>query len=155
MLQKEMFLIAKYIADVWDASEYLPHNHGAYSEAVEVSNDELKSYGLVVEQKNIICLTDLGKEVALLIDNDLKENEKEAIQEFKEFMNKMTIDEALVYSYLSFPEYTTDSAIRDKVNRSRVFASISMYKKGLINLEKAMFLSGLSGKNFLQKAREA
>lgn len=150
-LQKEVFLVARYIKDVWDTVDYVPHHHGAYSEAVEMAYNMLVSYELVDPAEYPISLTQDGIDIIPLIESSLSPEEKDAILEFKGLMNRMTLDEALVFHYFSFREYTTDSAIIDKVIRKRIPATVSMYRKGFINFEKALFLSGLTAKELLRK----
>jgi len=152
-LQKEMFLVANYLDDIKNEASYLPHNHGAYSEVVELTMDRLKSYELAEEKGNNFIISRLGKRVINIIEKDLSNDEKEAISDFKEFMNQMTYMESLVYSYFSFPEFTTDSTIIEKVKQNRVKCGLSMYKRGIINLEKAAFISDLSPKNFIGKLK--
>lgn len=150
MLQKEMFLVANFIQDLWISANFVPYNHGAYSEDVEVSLDELKSYGLVKEEDNKIYLSDFGEDVLKKVISSLSHEETKSIDEFKEFMNNMTLREALVYHYFTFKFFAKDSAMIKDIVASRLIATISLYRKGLINLEKAMSLSGLSGKKFLE-----
>ena len=150
MLQKEMFLVANFIPDVWDSADFVPYNHGAYSEDVEVSLDELKSYGLIKEEYGRIFLSEFGKDVTKYVSLSLSSEEKKSIDEFKEFMNNMSLREALVYHYFTFKFFAKDSAIIYDIMSSRLRATMSLYRKGLVNLEKAMFLSGLSGKEFLK-----
>lgn len=154
MVQKEMFLVAKFIPEVWELAEFIPYNHGAYSEDVKVLMDEFKSYEILREDKWGIYLTDFGEKAIRKIVESLSIEEKEAIDEFKLFMNKMTLNEVLVYSYFSYKFFAKDSAIIPRVLSNRLKASISLYKRGVINLEKAIFLSGLSGKEFLRLLKE-
>ena len=151
MLQKEMFLIANYSEKIKEEANFIPHNHGAYSEAVELTMDRLKSYELINEKGYKIFISSNGKEVISLIEKEFDEEEKNFIIDFKEFMNPMTYMESLVYSYYSFPDFVTDSVIIDNVKKNRLKSSISMYKKGLINLEKASFLAGIESREFLKK----
>ncbi len=154
MLQKEMFLVAKFISEVWELAEFIPYNHGAYSEDIEVLMNEFKSYEVLKEDYGNIYLTDFGEKATKKITESLSKEEKEAICEFKNFMNKMSLDEVLVYSYFSYKFFAKDSAILPRVLSNRLRVSINLYKKGIINLEKAMFLSGLSGKEFFKLVKE-
>ncbi|MCO5383946.1 MAG: hypothetical protein NHB15_19305 [Methanosarcina barkeri] len=52
--QKEMFLISNYIDKVSERAEFIPHFLGPYSEASEVSMDNLVSMGLVEKKREII-----------------------------------------------------------------------------------------------------
>lgn len=150
-LQSEMFLVAIAIPDIGGSSDFMPHARGAYSEAVEAAMDKLESYGLAVKRDDCLYITDTGKEVVSLFEKDLDEEEKEAITRAKASVNKMTAEESLVYNYFLFPGYTTDSASIDAAKRDRIPASVSLYKRGLINLEKAVHISGLPEKEFLKR----
>jgi hypothetical protein len=72
-----------------------------------------------------------------------------AIGDFKQFLNDLTLDELLLFIYISYPKYRKDSAISDWVIRKRIPTAGSLYRKGKISLEKAAFLAGLSIENFL------
>jgi len=80
------------------------------------------------------------------------EDETEAIEDFKKFLNDLTGDELLLFIYVSHPEYTEESAVRDDVLGKRLPTAISLYKKGKVSLEKAAFLAGLPIEKFLDKA---
>ena len=52
--QKEMFLISNYIEKVNERAEFIPHSLGPYSEASEVSMDDLVSMGLVEKKRETL-----------------------------------------------------------------------------------------------------
>lgn len=151
LLQKEMFLVANYIEEVKENADFVPYNHGAYSEYVDISLNQLISYNLIREEGGNIHLTSFGEKLARAINREFKDEEKKAILEFKELINNMTLDEALAFSYFSFPEFAKESAILNKIKNNRISLAYSLYKKGLVNGEKALFISGLDAKEFFKR----
>jgi predicted HTH domain antitoxin len=75
----------------------------------------------------------------------------EAILDYKEFLNDLTQDELLLFTYVSYPEFKAESAVYDRVIRKRIPIAVSLYKKGKVSLEKAAFLAGLPVEKFLDQ----
>ena len=73
----------------------------------------------------------------------------EAIQGYKEFLNDLSRDEILLFFYVSYPDFTEKSAVYERVTRKRIPAAISLYNKEKVSLEKAAFLAGLPAEKFL------
>ncbi|MDQ1251666.1 MAG: hypothetical protein QG646_774 [Euryarchaeota archaeon] len=152
--QKEMFLISNYIDKVNERAEFIPHFLGPYSEASEVSMDNLVSMGLVEKKEgNTYKITPLGIKVLSLKQNIFSPEEKESIEDFKEFMSNLTNDEILLFIYASYPDFTVESTEYHRIMKSRVKNSISIYKKGIISLEKAASLAGVNIETFLDLQR--
>jgi uncharacterized protein YwgA len=153
--QKEIFLISNYIDKVSERAEFIPHSLGPYSEASEVSMDNLVSMGLVEKKEgNAYKITPAGIKVLDLKQDIFSAEEKESIADFKEFIGNLTNDEILLFIYASYPDFTTESTEYRKIMKSRVKNAISIYKKGIISLEKAAFLAGLSIEKFLDLQRK-
>jgi predicted HTH domain antitoxin len=153
--QKEMFLISNYIDKVSERAEFIPHFLGPYSEASEVSMDDLVSMGLVEKKEgNTYKITPLGVKVLSLKQDIFLPEEKESIADFKGFISNLTNDEILLFIYASYPDFTIESTEYRRIMKSRVKDSISIYKKGLISLEKAAFLAGLNIEKFLDLQRK-
>lgn len=151
--QKEMFLIADYIDKIREQAEFIPHTFGPYSEAAENEIGNLKSLGLVREERQAYHITPTGVEAIGKVRPVFTDEEIEAIADFKEFLNDLTQDELLLFVYVSHPEFTEESGVYEKVIRKRIPIAISLYKKGKVSLEKAAFLAGLPEEKFLDKAR--
>ncbi len=152
--QKEMFLISNYIDKVNERAEFIPHSLGPYSEASEVSMDNLVSMGLVEKKEgNTYKITPLGIKVLGLKQDLFSPEEKESIEDFKEFMSNLTNDEILLFIYASYPDFTVESTEYRRIMKSRVKNSISIYKKGIVSLEKAAFLAGVNIETFLDLQR--
>ncbi|MCQ1534510.1 hypothetical protein FTO70_02115 [Methanosarcina sp. KYL-1] len=152
--QKEMFLISNYIDKVDERAEFIPHSLGPYSEASEVSMDNLVSMGLVEKKgSNIYMITPIGKKVLGLKQDTFSPDEIESISDFKEFISNLTNDEILLFIYASYPDYTIESTEYHRIMKSRVKNSISIYKKGIVSLEKAASLAGVNIETFLDMQR--
>ncbi len=152
--QKEMFLIANYINKVNERAEFIPHFLGPYSEASEVSIDNLVSMGLVEKKEgNTYKITPSGIKVLGLKQDTFSSEEKKSIADFKEFISNLTNDEILLFIYASYPEYTIESTEYRRIMKSRVKNSISIYKKGIVSLEKAASLAGVNIETFLDLQR--
>jgi len=151
--QKEMFLISNYIDKVNERAEFIPHALGPYSEASEVSLDNLVSMGLVEKEGNTYKITPSGIKVLGLKQDVFSSEEKESIADFKGFIENLTNDEILFFIYASYPDFTTESTEYRRIMKSRIKNSISIYKKGIISLEKAAFLAGVNIETFLDLQR--
>jgi len=151
--QKEMFLIADYIEKIREQAEFIPHTFGPYSEAAENEMGTLKSLGLVREQGQEYLITPTGIAALDKVNPVFSDEEIEAIQDYKEFLNDLTQDELLLFTYVSYPEFKAESAVYDRVIRKRIPIAVSLYKKGKVSLEKAAFLAGLPVEKFLDQVR--
>jgi len=148
--QKEMFLISNYIAKVNEWTEFGSHYFGPYSKTSEASMDNLVSMGLVAKEEGYTYkITPSGINVLELKQDIFSSEEKEAIADFKKFISNLTDDEILLFSYTSHPEFTIESIKYRAIMRTRVKGSISIYKKGVVSLEKAAFLAGINIETFL------
>lgn len=146
--QKEIFLILNYIKEMFPNADFIPHSFGPYSEVAEKSLNNLKSYGLVKKEGNSYKIDDFGVEVYSNLKNRLSNNKIEAIEDFKDLLNDLNRDELLVFTYISFPDFTTESTIKKEIYSKRKSIAASLYKKGKISLEKAAFLAGLPIEQF-------
>lgn len=152
--QKEMFLISNYIDKVNERAEFIPHSLGPYSEASEVSMDDLISLGLVEKKESSTYkITPSGIKVLGLKQDTFSSEEKESIADFKELISSLTYDEILLFIYISYPEYTIESTEYRRIMKSRVKNAISIYKKCIVSLEKAAFLAGVNIETFLDIQR--
>ena len=83
----------------------------------------------------------------------LHPEESEAIDDFKEFLNDLSVDEVLLFVYVTYPEYARESARRRKILQRRAPLSASLYRKGKVSLEKAAFLAGMNIESYLDYLR--
>ena len=149
VFQKEIFLISNYIKKIEDKADFIPHSFGPYSESAEISMDELVSLGLVEKSDNGYKISKDGILALNKVKHIFSDEELEAIDDFKDFMNNLQNDEILLFVYVSFPDFTKESAVFQRVIDKRLPYSASLYKKGKISLEKAAFLAGISIEKFL------
>ncbi|RSD34378.1 MAG: hypothetical protein CI953_909 [Methanohalophilus sp.] len=155
VFQKEMFLIGNFIENVGEEAEFIPHSFGPYSEASEISLNDLISLGLVnKEGGNIYKITDIGSKILDKIKPSISHEELESIEDFKKFLGKLTVDEILLFIYASYPKYTIESTEYKRIMKKRLNYAVSIYDKGLISLGKAAFLAGVSIESFLDKLKE-
>jgi len=148
--QKEMFLIGNFIDDVGENADFIPHSFGPYSEASEIGLNDLISLGLVKKLgKNNYKITDAGSGVLEKMQDHFSKEELESITDFKRFLGKLTVNEILLFVYASYPKYTIESTEYKRIMKKRVNGAISIYKKGLISLEKGAFLAGINIETFL------
>jgi len=152
--QKEIFLILNFIRDVFPKADFIPHTFGPYSEVAEKALENLQSYKLVDKTDKGYTITTLGNDIFEKLKNKIPKDELEAIEDFKDFLNNLTRDELLVFTYISFPEFTAESAIKKRVYSKRKAIAVSLYKKGKISLEKAAFLSGMPLEEFIRYIKD-
>jgi len=151
--QKEMFLIADYIEKIREQTGFIPHAFGPFSEAAEKGMRNLKSLGLVEEKYHEYHITPNGVAALGKVKSAFTDEQVEAILGYKDFLNDLSRDEILLFSYVSYPDFIEKSAIYERVIRKRIPTAISLYKKEKVSLEKAAFLAGLPVEKFLDKVR--
>lgn len=151
--QKEMFLIADYIENIRRQAEFIPHIFGAYSEAAENEMGNLRSLGLVKEKDHEYRITPNGVSALNKAKPAFSQEQIEAIQDYKKFLNDLSEDEILLFVYVSYPDFKEESAVYERIIKKRIPTAISLYKKGKVGLEKAAFLAGLPIEKFLDQAR--
>jgi len=149
LFQKELFLIGDYIEQVGDDADFTPHIFGPYSEAAEVALGELISLGLVRRSEGGYTLTPDGVRVWEKVCSVFHTEESGAIEDFKVFINDLSVDEVLLFVYITYPEYTRESARLRDILKKRVPLSASLYRKGKVSLEKAAFLAGMNMESYL------
>lgn len=149
--QKEMFLIADYIEKIHEQAEFIPHTFGPYSEAAENEIGNLQSLGLVQEKGQEYLITPSGVAALSKAKSAFSDEEIEAIEDFKQFLNDLTQDELLLFIYISYPEFKEESGKYEQVIKKRIPTAISLYRKGKVSLEKAAFLADLPVEKFLDR----
>lgn len=153
VFQKEVFLISNYLRNIENKADFIPHSFGPYSEPAEISMDELVSLGLVEKSDNEYKISEDGILALHKVKHIFSDEELEAIEDFKDFLNDLQNDEILLFVYVSFPEFSKESAVFQRVMTKRLLYSASLYRKGKISLEKAAFLAGISIEKFLDYLR--
>jgi len=148
-LQKEMFLVVNYIEEMEDYSDFIAHFLGPYSEPVEVSRNNLLAYKLIKKEKGKYYITKRGVEVYKQVKDKLDQDQIKAIRYYKNFLNDLTKDEILTFVYYSFPDYTTESVEKKRLDKKRKRISKSLYEKDKVSLEKGAELAGMPIEEFI------
>lgn len=152
--QKEIFLASNYINEIKNDADFIPSLLGPYSESAEVHLKNLISYSLIDRSKEEYVLSEKGKKIAEMLNRHLGRDYANAIADFKDLLNDISMDELLVFIYFSFPNFTKESLMLERVKKNRIPASISLYHKGKVSLAKAASLAGLCIEDFLDLLRE-
>jgi len=90
-----------------------PHQFGPYSESAEVAPDGLISLGVVRRSEGGYTL------VWEKVCSALHPEESEAIDDFKEFLNDLSVDDLLLFVYVTYPEYAHESRRLRKIQQRR------------------------------------
>ncbi len=153
-LQKELFLISKLRVRLAEEAEFVPYLRGPYSEIADDALEDLKRVGLVDFNKygGDIRLTPEGAKVAGELQRSLPPEVKTEVDDTKEFLNSVSEDELLVFTYFSYPAMVTGSVVKDRAAKVRVARAVSLYEKEKVSLEKAAELAGLSLAQFKKRA---
>ena len=152
--QKEFFFIVKNDDELRDDADFEPYLYGPYSEPAEEAMNHLISYGLAKYDGDTFSITEYGKIIVEVLMKNPRNADIALIDEIKRFLNDLTSDERILFTYVLNPEYTTESKIRAGVLAKRLHLASNMYKKGKVDLEMAAHLSGLSMENFLDTMRK-
>ena len=142
--QKELFLVSKNNKELEEEANFEPYFWGPYSESAVMEMEELVQLGLVKKEGNKYVLTNLGKQLTAEILKEIRKSEKEVIEDIKNFLNDLTKDELLMFTYSSYPEMIEDAVEFKQLVQKRVDIAISMYKKCKISLGKAAEIAGKS-----------
>jgi hypothetical protein len=154
IFQKELFLIGNFIERIGDDADFVPHIFGPYSESAEVALGELVSLDLVRRlEGGYYTLTPDGIRVWEKVCSMFPSDESGAIDDFKVFLNDLSVDEVLLFVYITYPEYTRESARLRDILQKRVSLSASLYRKGKVSLEKAAYLAGMNMESYLDCLR--
>ena len=145
IFQKELFLIGNCIERIGDEADSAPHLFGPYSESAEVALDGLISLGVVRRSEGGYTL------VWEKVCSALHPEESEAIDDFKEFLNDLSVDDLLLFVYVTYPEYAHESRRLRKIQQRRAPLSASLYRE--VSLEKAVFLAGMNIESYLDHLR--
>ena len=150
--QKEIFLIAINDEKLWNKANFIAHSFGQYSEPAEESLRNLRGYELVAE--NNIRLSSFGKEIYESLKASLPKEKREMIRDFKNLLNNLNQDELLVLMYYTYPEFSVESTVKEKIEKVRVPCALSLYKKKKVSLQKAAYLAGIPLEKFVKLTKE-
>ena len=140
-LQKEMFVLGQKYDDLAEKTEFQPSFYGPDSEKVREAYDRLESLGLVSN--------------FTFVQNDFNERIVQVVKQEKGFdmgdfsllkhnYENMNNQELIAYIYSRYPEYITDSLIVSDFEKNRVKVAVSLYKKNVVSLSRALEIAGLT-----------
>jgi len=150
--QKEMFLLSDLFPELGDETDYEPYFLGPHSEIVADEAEQLSMSGLIKADPGNIRLTKDGEDVFLKIIKKAPKEELEKIEEFKDFLNDLTKDELLAFTYFSYPsveELEKESIEYKDLLPKRKKLAISLYKKDKISAQKAAQIAGDDLEDFI------
>ena len=155
-LQKEMYLLQNVFPELANEMDYEPCFLGPYSKIVSDKTEQLASSGMIIAQSGKIELAFDGRKVVDVLKNNLEEKVIQKIREFKEFLNDLTKDELLAFTYFSYP--SQDGLEKESVEYKdlipkRQRLAISIYQKGKISAQKAAEIAGEHLEDFLEELK--
>lgn len=153
-LQKELFLISQLRGSLAAKTAFVPYLKGPYSEVADDALGDLVNLGLVAvgEYGRDIRLTPGGLAAVKALDASLPADLRQEIEDVKGFLNELSEEELLVFTYFTYPETVTDSVVKERVTAVRVPRSLALYRKGKVSVEKAAELAGISIPEFKKRA---
>ncbi len=151
--QKELFLLSRNSDELAEQTDFEADFMGPYSESADEELQQLEYAKVVEKEGNKLKLTDLGKDVAKILEKNSSEEEKEMVEDFKAELNDLTEDELLGFIYFTFPEMTRESIKIEKIKPKRKNIALSLYAKSKISLGKALEIADMNIDNFIKEAK--
>lgn len=150
-LMKELFFISLNVPSLNELLEFEADNFGPSSDVIMGYIDDMSQIKLITAKKtsqnNVTYI--LGEYGKKFLEQEKLDLDYELISEMKTLCQGITNDELLALTYFSFPEMTEESLVKDKIWAKREKLALGLYRKGKISLEKAVEISGLTYKEFL------
>ena len=141
--QKQLFLIAKNIKEIGEEASFDSDVHGPYSENAKEQLEDLETAGVLSKKGNKRWLSDLGMKIGDDLIKEVPKKHLEMIDEFKDLLNDLNEQELLTLIHYTFPEYTEESLVKDKIEKNRLSNALSLYKKEKISIGKTSEVSGV------------
>lgn len=151
--QKELFLLSKNINNLAEETDFEADFMGPYSETADEELQQLEFANVVVKEGNKLKLTNIGKEIAEIINKNTSDNEKEMIEDFKDTLNDLTGEELLGFIYFTFPEMIKESIKIQKIKPNRKNIALRLYAKSKISFGKALEIAGINIDDFIKEAK--
>lgn len=150
-LMKELFFISLNVPSLKKEFEFEADNYGPSSDVVIGYIDDMSQMKLISAKKRnqdnvIYSLGEYGKK---FLEEENLDLDYELISEMKTLCHGITNDELLALTYFSFPEMTEESLVKKRIWAKRQKLALGLYRKGKVSLEKAVEISGLNYKEFL------
>ncbi len=147
--QKIAFLVLKNFKELFDFFDFKPHRFGPYCESLDYALEETNNKKESQIEKDIIEITDQGKNKLNELDSIIEFSEKETqnknliektIDNIKEDFSNFNTNELLAFIYKSDPDYISDSIVADKIDYEKIF--LELYEKGELGISKIAELMG-------------
>lgn len=148
--QKELFLIAKNIKSIEEEAAFCSDMYGPYSENASEQLEELELDEIIKKDGSKIIISKTGEIVAKNIQRNTPKSIIAMIYEFKVLLNDLDNDEILALIYFTFPDYTEESLIINKIIQKRKEIAIRLYKKEKVSLQKASEIAGMPLDKFIR-----
>lgn len=149
--QKELYLLSRNNKELEEEAGFEPYFWGAHSELADTEMEELVQLGVVKKIGSKYMLTDIGRDISNSILQKSSQNEKELINDVKDFMNSLTKDELLLFVYISYPEMCEDAVELKNLIPKRKDIALGLYRKGRISVGKAAELAGVSAGHMIKE----
>lgn len=150
-LQKIMFQASKILDIDPEDVGFRPHYCGPYSDMIKEYEDQLKTFGYLVEKgKKLTIRDDAVEDVSRM---NLDENKAYKIQTIANNLSKLTNDELLLLIYCddmvhNNGKYLENSTIKDTILNKRIDIAMKMYKSKKMTLERSAELANLDIRDF-------
>ena len=152
--QKELVLIAENVEEIGEEASFDSDMYGPWSENAKEQLEDLEMDEVVSKEGNKIWLSPLGKKIAARLQKEVPEEHIEMISDFKELLNDLPDEEVLTLIYFTFPKFTEESLVKEKIEKNRLKTAISLYKKEKISLQRAAEISGINLEKFTRMVRK-
>ena len=152
--QKELFLVSKNNKELEEEANFEPYFWGAHSELVDTEMEELVQLGVVKKIGYKYFLTDIGKDIAKTVSEKSPKDEKELIEDVKDFLNSLSKDELLLFIYVSYPDMCEDAVELKNLLPKRKEIAIRMYNNGKISIGKTSELAGVSVSEMIKELQK-
>jgi len=152
--QKELFLIANNVNSLAEEASFDSDMYGPFSENAAEQLEELEMDDVVAKVGNKMFLSDLGSKIADKLIKKTPKERLEMISEFKSLINDLNDDEVLTFVYFTFPEFTEESLVLDKIKKNRKQVAIKLYNKDKISLRRAAEIAGIPLEKFVKELKK-
>lgn len=153
-LQKMMYLLSDKIEEIKEQSSYDADNHGPYSKVLDEAEQYLEQIGMLTSSHGEIALTKTGKGIAQELSKDEDEKILKVLDEYKKFLNDMTGNELLAYTYSAYPDMTEESAEYENLKPNMENHILSLIRKQKISSQRAAELLGRSQDYIIKKMKD-
>lgn len=124
-LQKLAFLVEKE-SDITVNLNFVPYKYGPFSREVNEIIDKLQSDDKVIVAKTtvladqnvgakLVIISEMGKKIGEKVYESMEKEKRESLDDIVKRWGHEPLSSLLVYTYLTYPETTKNSLIKDEV----------------------------------------